>query len=437
MCLTKDRTKQAILHPEQHVRNAAVYYFSRSFCRDKDILPLVIQAIEKYGNDEAFQAYSFLKNLGHTDESVRWVVGRLKKTKRPKLDDDFFSSLPTGLISSFTHADATLLQPHQDIIPELDCLDEDARLMVSERIRMASTDAVTLWNDLWKFCEQHKGDRDLSNRNLNHAHRLIEALGRHPTIFGERLLELLAIQIEEFENNPMMWMELFAVRIAGEMRLEPAVPSIVSKLHEDADWLNEECLWALTKIGTDSVIEALADDFPNAAWSFRLSSAAIFEDIHLDLVVEKCFALLEVEKDEKLRTDLYKALLINGATAALEPVHRLLLATEHDPEWLELRSDLVTAATIMDITFPELAEWREDMQYDVELRKQWYSNSVPRLEDEDLDEEYFDQDEEEWLPPPTTVVTGKKVRRNDPCPCGSGKKYKKCCMKRENGSILN
>ena len=21
-----------------------------------------------------------------------------------------------------------------------------------------------------------------------------------------------------------------------------------------------------------------------------------------------------------------------------------------------------------------------------------------------------------------------KIRRNDPCPCGSGKKYKKCCM---------
>ena len=27
-----------------------------------------------------------------------------------------------------------------------------------------------------------------------------------------------------------------------------------------------------------------------------------------------------------------------------------------------------------------------------------------------------------------TVVVGKKVGRNDPCPCGSGKKYKKCCM---------
>jgi len=29
---------------------------------------------------------------------------------------------------------------------------------------------------------------------------------------------------------------------------------------------------------------------------------------------------------------------------------------------------------------------------------------------------------------PTQPVTkGKKTGRNDPCPCGSGKKYKKCC----------
>ena len=27
-----------------------------------------------------------------------------------------------------------------------------------------------------------------------------------------------------------------------------------------------------------------------------------------------------------------------------------------------------------------------------------------------------------------TVVKGEKVGRNDPCPCGSGKKYKKCCL---------
>ncbi len=29
----------------------------------------------------------------------------------------------------------------------------------------------------------------------------------------------------------------------------------------------------------------------------------------------------------------------------------------------------------------------------------------------------------------TTVVKGKKIGRNEPCPCGSGKKYKFCCGK--------
>ena len=28
-----------------------------------------------------------------------------------------------------------------------------------------------------------------------------------------------------------------------------------------------------------------------------------------------------------------------------------------------------------------------------------------------------------------TIVKGKKIGRNDPCPCGSGKKYKQCCGK--------
>ena len=28
-----------------------------------------------------------------------------------------------------------------------------------------------------------------------------------------------------------------------------------------------------------------------------------------------------------------------------------------------------------------------------------------------------------------TVRSGPKVGRNDPCPCGSGRKHKRCCMK--------
>ena len=31
------------------------------------------------------------------------------------------------------------------------------------------------------------------------------------------------------------------------------------------------------------------------------------------------------------------------------------------------------------------------------------------------------------LNPIKTKIAEKKVKRNEPCPCGSGKKYKKCC----------
>jgi SWIM/SEC-C metal-binding protein len=39
------------------------------------------------------------------------------------------------------------------------------------------------------------------------------------------------------------------------------------------------------------------------------------------------------------------------------------------------------------------------------------------------------KDLEILLNPLKTKIAEKKVGRNDPCPCGSGKKHKKCCGK--------
>lgn len=49
-------------------------------------------------------------------------------------------------------------------------------------------------------------------------------------------------------------------------------------------------------------------------------------------------------------------------------------------------------------------------------------------------EEIFDEDKRKALyreqKSSTTIVKPDKIYPNDPCPCGSGKKYKKCCGKR-------
>lgn len=41
-------------------------------------------------------------------------------------------------------------------------------------------------------------------------------------------------------------------------------------------------------------------------------------------------------------------------------------------------------------------------------------------------------EDEPELPPPVEPIHAdkKKVGRNDPCPCGSGKKFKQCCGRR-------
>ena len=46
------------------------------------------------------------------------------------------------------------------------------------------------------------------------------------------------------------------------------------------------------------------------------------------------------------------------------------------------------------------------------------------------DEEYLTESDyaARYAPQPTNHAVAEKIGRNDPCPCGSGKKYKKCCM---------
>ena len=53
-------------------------------------------------------------------------------------------------------------------------------------------------------------------------------------------------------------------------------------------------------------------------------------------------------------------------------------------------------------------------------------------EEEDEEDEENEEDEEDEEYPPLRLAPdrreGKPVSRNAPCPCGSGKKYKRCCL---------
>jgi preprotein translocase subunit SecA len=78
-------------------------------------------------------------------------------------------------------------------------------------------------------------------------------------------------------------------------------------------------------------------------------------------------------------------------------------------------------------------------KHDDEFRRKWYAEHVPLTraldeEDEYLDDDYEDYDDEPFPLPDTVVREERRIGRNDPCPCGSGKKYKKCCSRKGNGA---
>jgi uncharacterized protein YecA (UPF0149 family) len=45
----------------------------------------------------------------------------------------------------------------------------------------------------------------------------------------------------------------------------------------------------------------------------------------------------------------------------------------------------------------------------------------------DCDHDHHDHAHDHGPPPEPVRRAEPKVGRNDPCPCGSGKKFKKCC----------
>jgi preprotein translocase subunit SecA len=69
----------------------------------------------------------------------------------------------------------------------------------------------------------------------------------------------------------------------------------------------------------------------------------------------------------------------------------------------------------------------EDVELGMGLRTQ---RDTPRPDYQQVmdDDDEFEDDEDDGSLVEQVIRTEPKIGRNDPCPCGSGKKYKKCCM---------
>jgi hypothetical protein len=176
MRLPADKVKEAILHADQDVRDAVVYFFADSFSSDPAIMPLVIQAIEKFGFENAFDIYSFMQNLVQTDETVRWLIQQLTKLGQPANEKEAEPVL--AYISALVHADPAVLKKHESEIMALE-FDYESKEAITERIWFPSRPAEELWGDFEEFCQTHEDQESILDEDFDFGCRVVEALGRH------------------------------------------------------------------------------------------------------------------------------------------------------------------------------------------------------------------------------------------------------------------
>jgi SEC-C motif-containing protein len=437
MRFPEDKIKEVILHPDLEIRDRATSYFAKSYSHDVSIMAQVIKAVETYGRQDAYRLIGLSRDLPQTEESIVWVIDELNDDQ-----SDSYENYTYNLSMVLVEADPALLLPKETSILESRHFRPDLRPAFTERLRMLSWDEATCWRNLEKFCEEGKDKQYTNEVNLGHAKRIVEALARYGESCEERVHALLGQRVEDYRQSPMMWMEPLVVRLAGQAHLDSTIPLLVTKLQEDGgDLLNEECSEALTRIGTPAVLNAVAEAFPRAEHHFRLFATEPLEYIHSDLAVDTCLRLLGQERDEMIQGNLAQALLSQFAPEGIEAARRLLLGRELDFEGRGLRDYLLETCTIMGEWFPEYDDWLAKAK----AEKEEHRKRVEELEGDPTAMLLFALEKltgkkavdapktKPRLSPmprltlPRQPERKQKVGRNDPCPCGSGKKFKKCC----------
>lgn len=436
------KIKEAILHPDVEIRDRAATYFSKSFSTDASVMPLVIKAVETYGRDnETYKLIGAARELAQSEDTIAWVIDELN-------DDSCgsYANYAYNLSMLLVEADTSLLLSRESEILEARHFLVSLRSSITERLQMLSWDEARCWQKLEEFCEEGKEKRYVNEVNLGYANRIVEALARDNQNCEAKVLERLAVQVDDYSHHPMKWLEPLLVRLAGKARLESAIPRIVAKLHDDADLLNAECSEALTRIGTATVFDALAQSYPTAERHFRLHSIGPLENIHSDLAVETCLKLLLLEKDERVRRELANALLSQFAQQGIEVARQLLIGRKLDFDGTGLRNYLLETCAITGERFPEYEEWLAIEA--AEQQEHW--RRVKELEGDPVGLMKFALEKliGETVPAPREAkrkpltirsaapltfqkrASKQKLGRNDPCACGSGKKFKHCCLKK-------
>jgi hypothetical protein len=423
--LTTDTLKPFINHKDRRIRRNIMSYVDKGNIRDPEILPLALESFEKY--NDLFLIYK-CSNQYIDDNSANRLFRIAQQTREYSVEMHTYLLLEN---SNLHWLENNIEQLQADFV--------FSWKKAAVRLRLKDYSPYQLWDELQRyagFC-----DNDNEEFQPFYEDALIEKLSYYNYPDEKTVCSLL-----EDPNVIDRYLEFFLVKLAGKRKLKQAAATIVEKLQSEETALSERCIKSLSEIASEEIIETLKTQFLENPWHYQLDAAIILGNIKSKHSEQAIIELLE--KRNSYEEDIYAHLCVALCDQFSEKAFEWCKEVINEPEVCQIdsmREQLIVLAQVLNIYLPEAEKWERQLEQDYErqFRKQskagklgqQFREYIEKINTEEFAQTVADiknnqnnTDENNHTPPEIPIVnTSGKIGRNQSCPCGSGKKYKKCC----------
>lgn len=405
----------ALNHPDFFVRSGVLRMFSDDDDKGTEVTAAALLAIDQYGVLEAFEFPHMVCRLALDEPAAEWVFRNKSSLKNTHAGNHFLNwvgeqapleylreKLPTiEAAASTTFVDFPWLL--QRLRERLNLLEMSPEACLA-RLREISINCFKLEN--------------FSHALISEANALCAQLVRGSACKSS--LEQLTrdwLSFDFLAGRPCVdhWLSGLAIELAGHLNLYSTIPRLIEHFEYDWDWWNEAVARALGRMRSPKTLEVCAALYPALDWHARLFLSAVFDSPRIPEAEPLILGLLKNENDDRLRVNLGCSLALLGTPTSREVARNIYAESPRDPERLEIAETLYYQFLIEGIDDPDLQDWRMRMERMRRIQQRYSHGLLDPVEDSP-----FLKDS----PPPSS-----KVGRNDPCPCGSNKKFKKCCFR--------
>jgi len=419
--LTPQEVKPLLLHEDQPVRKAAINYLRGSWSQDPQLVPMILQAYRQYEASESLTGLAYCQQFVITEQSLEDVLDCLAAAG----DENVVWHLNRAVL----HAPVEVLMAKESAVLDAHQLAQEVAERIQRRLEMSQWSPEEFWEELQDYAHRSEDKRYVNEVDHGYVDNLITALAPHDTPATGVICELL--ESSEIEGS---WLETFVIDLAGERRIEEAIPTLVDRYRVDTDYMRERVTIALGKIGDPEAVRRIKSVFAEEPWDYKIYASSVFGIIKHQESEDANLAFLETEDALDVRTSLCMNLCDLFSEAGVEFVRREI-RHGYDRTVVTLEDRLLPVAHVLGIDIPEADDWRTEQ----EDRRRFQAERQAELAElgrryEAMKAKGVDPFANVGAATETTEEKSRAFRRdtkragrNDPCPCGSGKKYKKCC----------